>query len=43
LDGFWTTRGYRQNPDLQSSFFWQDIGAPATTGKKMIFWVKKRD
>jgi hypothetical protein len=43
LDGFWTKRGYRKNPALQSSFFWQDIGAPATTGKKMIFWVKKKD
>lgn len=40
LDAFWEKRGYRREPRLQSDFEWTDIGLPAPTFKKMVYWIK---
>lgn len=40
LDEFWTKHGYRQEPTLQSTFHWPDIGETESTAKKMVYWVK---
>jgi len=40
LDDFWTKRGYRKEPALQSTFHWPDIGETESTGKVMVYWVK---
>lgn len=40
LDEFWTKRGYRQEPALQSTFHWPDIGETESTAKTMVYWVK---
>lgn len=39
-DIFWTKRGYRQEPALQSTMEWPDIGEDASSPKTMIFWTK---
>ncbi len=41
LDEFWTKRGYRQEPALQSTFHWPDIGETKSTAKMMVYWVKE--
>ena len=41
LDAFWQKRGYRQEPALQSTFHWPDIGETESTPKRMVYWVKK--
>lgn len=40
LDLFWSRRGYRQEPNLQSTFHWPDIGERESTPKTMVYWVK---
>jgi GNAT superfamily N-acetyltransferase len=40
LDGFWTRRGYRKQPDLVAKFSWRDIGERDESEKPMIFWMK---
>ncbi|KJS40797.1 MAG: hypothetical protein VR70_05515 [Rhodospirillaceae bacterium BRH_c57] len=40
LDGFWTARGYTARPDMQTTFTWRDIDAPAETAKPMRFWLR---
>ena len=41
LDDFWQKRGYRQEPTLQSTFRWPDIGETESTPKRMVYWMKK--
>lgn len=40
LDAFWSRRGFQQRPDLVAELSWKDIGEPAETAKRMIFWEK---
>lgn len=40
LDEFWTKRGYRKVPGLQSMFDWPDIGEAESTAKPMIYWTR---
>lgn len=40
LDEFWTKRGYKKQPQLQSQFDWLDIGEQESTTKPMIYWSK---
>ncbi len=42
-DAFWTKRGYRKEPSLQSSFEWPDIGQTHSTPKKMVYWTRTID
>lgn len=41
LDGFWRKRGYRQQPQLQTTFCWQDLDEQRESDKPMIFWMKE--
>lgn len=40
LDAFWSKRGYTRQPQLVSSFRWQDIGDTEQTAKPMVYWMK---
>lgn len=40
LDAFWQRRGYRQQPDLRTSFAWQDLDEAHESPKPMVFWMK---
>lgn len=40
LDEFWTKRGYKKEPALQSQFDWLDIGESVSTFKPMVYWMK---
>ena len=40
LDGFWARRGYTRRPDLSCEMAWRDIGEPAETAKRLVFWMK---
>lgn len=41
LDEFWTKRGYRKEPLLQSKFDWPDLGESQSTSKPMVYWLRK--
>lgn len=41
LDAFWGKRGYARQPQLVSSFKWQDIGETEQTSKPMVYWMKQ--
>lgn len=43
LDRFWTKRGYRKEPSLESEFEWLDIGENQMTTKKMVYWIHRLD
>ena len=40
LDTFWTKRGYRLEPGLQTTFSWPDLGETVSTPKTMNFRVR---
>jgi GNAT superfamily N-acetyltransferase len=40
LDDFWTRRGYRKHPELNTTFSWQDIDETVASPKPMVFWTK---
>jgi GNAT superfamily N-acetyltransferase len=40
LDAFWTKKGYKIAPQLQSWFDWPDIGSQESTAKPMTYWIK---
>ncbi|MFN8304183.1 MAG: GNAT family N-acetyltransferase [Saprospiraceae bacterium] len=40
LDEFWTKRGYRKEPGLQSLFDWPDLGETESTAKPMLYWLR---
>lgn len=40
LDAFWTKRGYRKEPKLQSLFDWPDVGETESTVKPMVYWTR---
>lgn len=42
-DAFWTKRGYRKEPSLQTHFEWPDIGQIHSTAKKMVYWRRPLD
>ncbi len=39
-NAFWTRRGYTELPALQASLSWPDLGATASTPKRLICWMK---
>lgn len=39
-DAFWTKRGYRKEPSLQTHFDWPDIGQTRSTAKQMVYWKR---
>jgi GNAT superfamily N-acetyltransferase len=41
LEPFWMRRGYIKRPDIMATFRWRDIGQPAESDKKMVFWLKE--
>lgn len=41
LHGFWEAQGYRQVPELHTTFHWKDIGEDHETDKPMVFWLKR--
>lgn len=41
LDGFWHKRGYHPLPGVTCGFDWKDIGQPASTRKRLQFWMKE--
>lgn len=41
LDDFWTRRGYRHRPELQTTFSWRDLDDDKDTAKPMSFWIKE--
>jgi len=41
LDGFWEKMGYEKQPDMQTSFEWQDLDENRSSEKTMVFWLKK--
>lgn len=43
LDDFWTGRGYRKVPELNTEFAWPDLGETASTLKTMIYWIRALD
>ncbi len=40
LDPVWKKFGYRKVPELQTTYYWKDIGRNTESGKLMIFWIK---
>ena len=40
LDTFWQKRGYSKHPELAASYSWKDIDEPASTSKRLEFWLK---
>lgn len=42
LDPFWTKRGYRREPGLQSLFTWPDRNETVPTAKPMTYWLKEQ-
>ncbi len=40
LDEFWTKRGYKKEPGLQSRFDWPDLGESESTAKPMVYWLR---
>ena len=40
-DVFWQKRRYLQQPQLQTTFEWPDIGESMATHKPMIYWLKQ--
>lgn len=41
LDEFWMKRGYRKQPNLATTYRWQDLDEPTESPKPMVFWLKK--
>jgi GNAT superfamily N-acetyltransferase len=41
LHELWTKHGFRQRPDITTTFEWKDVGDTAETPKKMVFWTKE--
>ena len=41
LHSFWRKRGFERKPDLQTMYFWKDVGDEVETPKPMIFWLKQ--
>ncbi|GAB2769032.1 GNAT family N-acetyltransferase [Rhabdobacter roseus] len=39
-DAFWTKRGYRPVPSLQSTLSWPDLGETRATPKTMQYWMR---
>ena len=40
LDKFWQKRGYSKHPELGAYYSWKDIDQPASTSKRLEFWLK---
>ncbi|HEY4055937.1 MAG TPA: GNAT family N-acetyltransferase [Kofleriaceae bacterium] len=41
LHELWTKHGFRQRPEIVTTFEWKDLGDAEETPKKMIFWTKE--
>jgi GNAT superfamily N-acetyltransferase len=40
LDNFWIAQGYQQQPDMQATLSWTEVGMEAETPKTLTFWTK---
>ncbi len=40
LNDIWHRFGYREHPELETGYDWKDIDQPASTMKRMRFWLK---
>lgn len=40
-DDFWAKRGYRQCPELATSFEWKDLDEATESPKRMVFWIRE--
>jgi tRNA/tmRNA/rRNA uracil-C5-methylase (TrmA/RlmC/RlmD family)/GNAT superfamily N-acetyltransferase len=40
LDGFWESRGYEKQPQLQAHFTWLEVGKAEETKKSLTFWTR---
>jgi GNAT superfamily N-acetyltransferase len=40
LDAFWTGRGYRRRPDIETMIAWKEIGEQAATEKRLVAWLR---
>ncbi|GAB4424363.1 MAG: GNAT family N-acetyltransferase [Anaerolineae bacterium] len=41
LDRFWAKRGYAKQPELVTTYNWQDLDETSESPKPMVFWLKK--
>ena len=41
LNDFWTRRGYRHHPELNTTFSWRDLDEENDSAKPMSFWIKE--
>jgi GNAT superfamily N-acetyltransferase len=41
LHEFWRKRGFGRKPELQTRYFWRDVGDEDETAKPMVFWLKQ--
>ncbi len=40
-DAFWTRRGYRKRPELETRYDWVDVGSSERSSKSMQFWLRE--
>ncbi|AXJ00369.1 hypothetical protein CYPRO_1104 [Cyclonatronum proteinivorum] len=41
LHSFWEMMGYRMQPDMRTTFSWQDLDENTSSAKEMMFWMKE--
>jgi GNAT superfamily N-acetyltransferase len=41
LHELWAKHGFRQRPDITTTFEWKDVGDTEETAKTMVFWTKE--
>lgn len=41
LHSFWEMMGYKAQPDMRTSFSWQDLDEVTSSAKEMMFWLKE--
>lgn len=41
LHSFWEMMGYEMQPDMTTTFSWQDLDENTSSPKKMMFWMKQ--
>ena len=40
-DRFWQQRGFHHQPQLRTSYHWQDLDETQPSAKPMSFWLKE--
>jgi GNAT superfamily N-acetyltransferase len=41
LDGFWSSLGFIQQPELRAAFTWKEVGQAVETTQSLTFWLKE--